>query len=439
MFAGQTLIGQSLLLHKFNKGIMNVKRTILRMAKVFSVLLLCGNVFAQEKFLPGYVINLKGDTIFGFVDYRNWKINPDKINYKESTGNKIIEYSPSDIIEFKVKDEIYASAIVNIETSPRNTEDLNYDMEMHLQVVTTFLQTIYKGKKSLYHYFNYAKDYFYIRQDSTFELLLYKKYLYVQGENSILKENKAYLGQLDVYLKDCPEIEDRLKKTAYRQPDLNNLFKFYYENTQSGITFKRNVERVTAETGLLAGASFTSLIFSGPSYLTQTDLSLSVNFSAGLYCDIIFPRNQRKWSINNELFLSTYNVTGTYENGTTDNYTQISTELGYTYLKINNLLRFKYPVGHSYIYLNGGVSNGFVLNENNYKSVYTRFYSTETTTEGVVIEDSKKYELGAIIGSGFKTGRYSLEARYEMGTGMSKYVNITGRTHRIFILFGFRF
>jgi hypothetical protein len=418
---------------------MNMKRTILRLSQVLSVILLCQNALSQEKYLPGYVINLKGDTLLGFIDYRNWKINPDKINFKESTGNTQVEYRPSDISEFKVKDEIYVSAIVNIETSPRNTEDLNYDKAMHLQVETTFLQTIWKGRKSLYHYFNHGMVYFYIRQDTSYELLLYKKYLNMEGENSVIKENKAYLGQLNLYLQDCPGIEARLNKTTYKQSDLNNLFKFYYESTKSEIYFKKNVERVTAETGLLAGVSLTSLNFSGSSYLTETDFNLSVNFSAGLYCDLILPRNQRKWSINNELFLSTYDVTGTYKNGAPDNYTQVTTELGYTYLKLNNLVRFKYPVGHSYLYLNVGISNGIVLKETNYKNVFTKFYSSETTEEGVAIDDTRKYEQGLIIGSGFKTGRYSLEARYEIGTGMSKFIDITGRTHRIFLMLGFRF
>lgn len=415
------------------------KRTIRRMALVFSGILLFQIVHSQEKFLPGYVINLKGDTLHGFIDYRNWKINPDKVDFKNETGNKQITYKPSDILEFKVQDEIYVSAVVNIETSPRENVNLNYDNKMNLQVETTFLQTIYRGNKSLYHYFKDEKDYFYIKKDTTFELLLYKRYLYKKDDNSIINENKAYLGQLEIYLKDCPGIETRLKNTAYRQADLNKLFKFYYESTLSGIDFKKDLESVKIETGLLAGVSLTSLKFSGPTYFTATDFNSSVNFSAGLYCEIILPRNQKKWSVNNELLLSSYDAKGTYEDGPEDNYTKITTELGYTYLKLNNLARFKYPIGHSYLFLNGGISNGIFLKETNYKNTFTRFYSQETTKEEAAFDDPKKYEFGFIFGGGFKTGRYSLEARYEIGTGMSKVIAIAERTHRIFLLLGFRF
>ncbi len=423
---------------------MRTPGTFNRLVLVLSGLLLFQIVNSQENYSPGYVINLKGDTLFGFIDYRNWKINPDKIDFKELTENKQIIYQPTDIIEFKVKDEIYVGARVNVETSPRNTEDLNFDKAMHLQVVATFLQTIYKGRKSLYHYFNNHKDYFYIKKDTTFELLLYKRYLYMQGENTVVNENKAYLGQLDIYFQDCPEIEAKLKKTAYKQSELDNLFKFYYTCTQTDISFKKNKEKMTPVFGILAGVSLTSLSFTGSSpnhlFFTKGDLSRSVNFSAGLYCDLILPRNQRKWSIYNELFLSSYCITGAYEkHEASGNYTTANAELGYTYLKLNTLGRFRYPIGTSYLFFNGGISNGFVINETNYKNVYTKFYLEERTVEGVAIDDTKKYELGYIAGCGFSNGRFSLEARYERGSGMSNILDLTARTNRIFFLIGFRF
>lgn len=415
------------------------KRTIRRLALVFSGILLFQLVHSQEKFLPGYVINLKGDTLHGFIDYRNWKINPDKVDFKNETGNKQITYQPSDILEFKVKDEIYVSATVNIETSPRENVNLNYDNKMNLQVETTFLQTIYNGSKSLYHFFKYDKDYFYIKKDTTFELLLYKRYLYKKDDNSIINENKAYLGQLEIYLKDCPGITTRLKNTAYRESDLNNLFKFYYEGTLSAIDFKKDVEKVKVETGLLAGVSLTSLKFSGSTFIIATDFNSSLNFSAGAYFEIILPRNQKKWSVNNELLLSAYDSKGTYEDGPVDNYTRVTYELGYTYLKLNNLVRYKYPIGHSFLFLNGGISNGIYLKETNYKNTYTRFYTQESTKEEIAINDPKRYELGLIIGGGLKAGRFSMEARYEIGNGMSRVLAAMERTHRIFLLLGFRF
>jgi hypothetical protein len=418
---------------------MKIVNAIFRIGLVCLFLFVCQNAMPQQNFIPGYVISLKGDTLRGFIDYRNWNKNPDKVIFRELTGNKSAEYQPNDILAFGVKDEYYVSATVSIETSPRNTDGLNYDKTLHLQTVTTFLQALITGKKSLYHGFYSARDYFYIRQDTTYDLLLYKMYLTGQGDNSMMNENKAYLGQLNNYLRDCSGIEDRLKKTDYKLPDLLSLFEYYYEQTNSVVAFKREVEKLRAETGVLAGGTLTSLVFSGPSYFTETDFNLSANFTFGLNCDLIIPRNQGKWSFNNELILTSYNVSGTYTEGTENQYTTTTTELGYTYLKINNMARFKYPLGHTYIFLNGGISNGFVVKETNHETVFTKFYTSETTEEGVAIDDSRKYELGFLIGGGLRTGRYSFEARYERGNGMSRIFEINGKTNRIYLLMGFRF
>jgi hypothetical protein len=418
---------------------MKIENVFSRNVLICLLLLVSQNAISQQNFIPGYIISLNGDTLRGYIDYRNWNKNPDKVIFREFSGNKAAIYLPNEILAFGIKDEYYVSATVSIETSPRNTDGLNYDKAVHLQTVTTFLQAMITGKKSLYHGFYSARDYFYIKQDSTYDLLLYKMYLTGQGDNSMMNENKAYLGQLNYYLGDCPEIEDRLKKTDYKLQDLLSLFEYYYEQTNSLVSFKREVEKLRAETGLLAGGTLTSLVFSGPSYFTQTDFNLSVNFTAGLYCDLIIPRNQGKWSFNNELILTSYNVSGTYTEGTENQYTTTTTELGYTYLKINTLVRFKYPVGQTYIFLNGGLSNGFVVKETNHETVFTKFYTSETTEEGIAIDDSRKYELGFLVGGGLKAGRYSAEARYERGNGMSRIYTITGKTNRIYLLLGFRF
>lgn len=33
--------------------------------------------YAQKNDLPGYIINLKGDTVRGLIDYQNWESGPD--------------------------------------------------------------------------------------------------------------------------------------------------------------------------------------------------------------------------------------------------------------------------------------------------------------------------------------------------------------------------
>ena len=72
---------------------------------------------AQSNFLSGYVINLKGDTVFGKIDYQNWDRNPSQINFHPDNSSENSTYFPNDIMEFKVMDEKYVSATVQVETS----------------------------------------------------------------------------------------------------------------------------------------------------------------------------------------------------------------------------------------------------------------------------------------------------------------------------------
>ncbi|WP_187696154.1 outer membrane beta-barrel protein, partial [Xanthovirga aplysinae] len=207
--------------------------------------------------------------------------------------------------------------------------------------------------------------------------------------------------------------------------------------------FQKQVEKTKLEFGGLVGVSLTSLQFkSDLSSFTvaNTDYPISTDFSAGLFLDVVLPRNQRRLSIYNELLFSSYNVEGRYTNFVDQNYYDENyTKIGYSYLKMNNMIRFKYPLKNSFIYLNAGMSNGFAIKETNYKKVESRFYSTEEVREGKALEETNKYEQGYVFGIGSKIKRCSFELRYEVGSGMSIYEALGSFVHRSSFLLGYRF
>lgn len=397
----------------------------------------------QENYIPGYIVPLKGDTLHGFIDYRNWERNPDKIFFKEKLSDEKTNYTPIEIIEFGVLDEIYESAIIETEISPDNTNTLESNKELKFSIDTAYLQTMIKGSKCLYYYKNkIGKSQFYIKNDSTFELLIYKKYLKEQEGMTVIAENRKYLGQLSVYLQDCPTIQSKLEDTKYSQKSMENLFYNYYNCTHSEIVFQRKTPKISIELGVLAGLSITSLNFTGEgiSYITNTNYQPSMNFSTGLFLDLILPRNQGKWSICNELVINSYKINGSYNDYVHENqYTITHTTIGYSHLKINNMLRYKYPVKGIFIYLNAGFSNGFAISESNYKREESTFYDQFRVEEGKALDEPRKHELGYILGLGSKFKKYSFEIRYEKGNGMSDDSNLKSTTNRYFFLFGYRF
>lgn len=399
--------------------------------------------YSQKNYIPGYVIKKNTDTLFGFVDYRNWGISPKQIMFKTNIEDNPISFTPSDITEFNVEGEKYVSGIVNVEVSPIQTRDLNDNPHLKIIVDTAFLQTIFSGDKSLLYYKrSNTREYFYIKQDTGFDLLIFKRYFKKRGNRRVVVENKRYLGLLTLYFNDCETIKSKLKNTKYTKNSLIKLFQYYYKCSSSNISFQKEIEKKHIESGLMAGISSTSIEFHSDAfaYLIEAGYNPSINFSSGIFFDIIMPRNLRKWSINNEILFSSYKFMGSYENYRNENYYSITTtEIGYSYLKINNLVRFKYPIGHLYLFLNGGISNGFFISETNYKKIESKFYLSERVVEGLALNDTRKYEKGYILGTGVKYGKFSLEMRYEKGNGMSKYVALNSLTKRYYFLLGYRF
>jgi hypothetical protein len=393
--------------------------------------------FSQKNYLPGYLISLNGDTIKGFVDYRGWETNPNKIDFR-SANNEDKSYTPSRIKGFGVADEIYESAIVKTEIGATSVLEFKND--------STFLRTVFQGGKSLYFYKDkdQGRGRFYIKDNSTYELLLYKTYPKEQDDGgfSVQVENKKYIGQLLVYLKDCPNIQRKLNQLVYTKRGMEKLFLYYYECTHSKISFQKK-EKIDLEFGAVAGISITSLKFSGdPNYgdLINTNYQSPLNFSGGLFLNVVMPGNQKKLALYNELLYSSFEANGQSKDVVNLNqYTVTSSKFGNTVLKINNLVRYKYPVGKAFLFFNGGLSSGFVISETNYKRAAYTFYSSTTVTDGDAMVSPKKFEIGFVGGLGVSLNKYCLDLRMEKSSGFSPYLNLHENITRYYFLLGYRF
>lgn len=424
---------------------MKIKTTTKKI--IFSILgiILFHTSFSQVNDQPGLIIKNNGDTLRGFIDYRNWAYNPDKIAFKPNMGDDPAYFKPTDLLEFRVKDEIYVSGIVQSEVSPVKTSRLDQDPQPKIKIDTIFLQTLIKGDKNLLYYRNAdGIRNFFTRQDTAFQLLLYKRYIKVQDGKRLVQQMTKYKGQLSLYLNDCSSIGMKLKKTSYKQNSLTEVFKYYYNCSNSRPLFIKEREKIELEFGVLAGVSLTNVGFESSSpaydYLVKAGYDMSNNITVGVSLDLLLPRNQRKWSVNNELLFSSYNVDGKFENITSPNEYRITdTELGYSYLKMNNMLRYAYPINSVALFLNGGISNGFVLDETNYKREETKFYSREDVTESRAINETRQYEQGFLLGTGLKYKALSLEMRFEKGFGISKYEGLKVSADRYFLLVGYNF
>lgn len=106
---------------------------------------------------------------------------------------------------------------------------------------------------------------------------------------------------------------------------------------------------------------------------------------------------------------------------------------------MNNLLRYKYPIGHVFLFLNGGIFNGFAISETNYGKKESNLFSTIYIDEGTALGSTRKYEQGLLLGAGIKFNKYSFEFRHEIANGMLWDNDLGAIVKRYHFLFGYKF
>jgi hypothetical protein len=423
------------------------------------------HTICQKNYLPGMIITLKNDTLKGFIDYQNWAKNPKSISFKVSENASPSEYNPLGINGFIVQTDVYVSAIVQAEDSrqmeynPNQIKEADYNPEIKLRTDTIFLQAMYQGSKNLYYsYDEKGKPQFYIKQWPDFELLIYKKYLRYNEERidigspevlNAFRENKKFIGQLTLYFQDCPAMQQKLNNAVYEQKSLENIFDDYYKCAKSKPSFKYDKEKLNIklklEYGVLAGISSTKLLMSSSEeymyrYTVSPDYKASTNFSGGVLFDVVLARNQRRWSIYNELIYTSFSVAQHFEEVVNEDiFTLIDTKIAYSYLKWNSMLRYKYFVKNDwFMFANSGISLGYAIEGSNSITIDKTVNEYNTHSEKQLFEDSKS-ETGVLVGLGGGYKKISFEARYERGNGISDNNLIRSRTNRMYLLMGYRF
>lgn len=399
--------------------------------------------YGQRNLSPGYIIQHEGDTLQGYIDYRNWKANPTSVSFFEDLEAQPTLFLPSDITAFGVADEYYVSAIVDIEISPVNFNRLSTSRSFETRKDTVFLQTVVAGMKELYHFEDATyKNHFYIRQDDEYELLLYKEYLITSQKGTFAAKNKQFTVQLSNYLSDSPELQPRFEKVSYDKKEIERLFLAYYKDKGATPTFYRPVDKVLYVFGVVAGISRATLTFQGASahrYLIEADYTSPITPSIGVSMDIVLPRNMHKWSIYNELLWATNRTNGHFENVQDATYTAADIQFRFSYLKLQNMARYRFPVGSIHGFINAGISNGYAIVARSQRIRTTRLANYENVTQGIVFDNPIRLELGYVAGAGAGYEKYGFEFRYERGSGFSPLLQLSSNSTWVYALMSYRF
>ncbi len=397
---------------------------------------------AQENFVRGYIIE-DGDTISGSLDYRDWDRNPQSVVFQK-LGAKAERYGLNDIEGFGLwEGERYIRATADVDVSPRNLSILEHDEVLRVERKNFFAQVIFQGEKSLYSYKSPdGQENYYLGDSKGLQLLNYKKFMRkMPSGKSFLVEKRDFVHQLRDYLHPCEELHDGIRRAAYRLASLSKLFEQYYGRcSQQPYEYRRKQAKIVFGIGLQAGLSLTRPSFTSSQfdYLTNPTFSVSLDPAFAVFFDFTLRRAQGKWSIRNELLYNRYTCEGEYQLKNLGLDQEIDSQVKASYLKLNHLFRYNYPMGKYWTFVGLGISNGFALEVESSKETRTSGSISSTTSSIEAVEAVRRYEQAILLDLGIRREKYQCTVRYERGNGFSNFINLSSRTDRLYILLGYR-
>jgi hypothetical protein len=206
------------------------------------------NLSANNTFKSGFIINLDGDTIKGYLLEQSSVNASKKCVFKTDLDKDKVVYSPNDIIGYRYIDGKYY-----ISKSIKRNKDKVEE--------TVFMEFFIKGIACIYYFVNEKGEHYYIEK-APFGLV-------ELSDLDLTKENEQkgeliYKGKLKLIMADCPEIENEINNTILNYSSLVKLSKEYHYRvctTESCIIYEREPTPVKVNIWIVIGLSYNKYKF----------------------------------------------------------------------------------------------------------------------------------------------------------------------------------
>ena len=262
-------------------------------------------VFAQTNYQPGYILKNNGDTLKGYIDYREWTRSPLLVDFKANKEDKqSLRFSPAMLREFRIMGmETYISYRGPVSMNLTHIPDIPTHLDTTTKQDTVFLQQIATGKYlTLYSQEDTRKPRFFIAATNSDPVEL-KYSPYYNGANEIVYSD-TYKGQLAYYAEKSPGNENlisRIKRIFYEKSDLKSVVNKINNNV--GEDKKESPLRFFAGLAITGTSVENGIITSIRTVKTQTLVSPKIN----LGFDIFNNPNTRQLVFRAELSFSYIN------------------------------------------------------------------------------------------------------------------------------------
>jgi hypothetical protein len=271
---------------------------------------------AQGNYKPGYVLTLKGDSIPGFIDYKDWGQNPKLVNFKKDINQKKSEtYSAADVREFAVTGfELYRQFSGRISQDLVSVNYLKTAADTSTKFDIVFLKTILLGKNvNLYKYTDNKKTRYFISENGGQPTELnYHKHL---ADGNTVAIDAIYINQLQrlagIYQPQNAALSREIETSNYYLSDLKNIIAQLNGSTTNnlfGLAKQNNSSRIYL--GLYVNDTFSH--FSGDNELTAAKTVANFSPALNLGIDVFINKNVRTLIFRLNLGFTTNNLNINY-------------------------------------------------------------------------------------------------------------------------------
>jgi len=241
--------------------------------------------FAQSNYKPGLIVDLKGDTVRGFVDYKEWENNPSSVNFKPSLSGLVQQFTPGLIKYFQVDGlEAYQSYYGPISMDATNISRISTGKDTSFEKISVFLKVEQNGKYvTLYSYTDDLKKRYFIveKKDSQPSELIYRTYNEPGQVNSNINETK-YKGQLiyisSKYDTNSDDLKKEIESSNYDQDIVGIVRKINHATEQARDHKKSSLS-------FFAGINTAQTSIKPPNYdgnITYRNVSSSYSYQPGI-------------------------------------------------------------------------------------------------------------------------------------------------------------
>jgi hypothetical protein len=306
----------------------------------FLLVLLRNIVLAQaDKFEPGYIITLQGDSVTGLVQINDVPVLPGTFTFKEAQGSGLKTYSSNEIKAYGIGTQKRYVAY-SIQSGGTNDK--------------VFLSNLVRGKVSLF----YFDDRYFIDAGNGIQEL-------TTSTTNVTRDSKVYSQELPVYkgvlqkeMNDCSTIHEKLKGTSLKTSDLIKLFKEYHTCIDQPATiYESGAGKIKVVVGLALTGQSTGLdIKSGGNasyiYLDNNDPMKDFTLAPTFIVEFYAPEGRGRFRIRTGVsyFMGNYHLYDQGSPGTLDH------ELTIDMARIELPVMIKYyPIRNAGLYVAAGL------------------------------------------------------------------------------------